>query len=358
MNLASVPHFDQWLGLWAMDPARLSALHAAAMGLDLHVHLPAAQAAAAQSQPGGWPLQMANGVAVVHLRGTLMKSQASFGTSTSTVLARRQIRDAADRHDVRAMLLFIESGGGTVAGTAELGDAIAAAGKQKPVWGYCEDLCGSAAYWAASQCLKVFANASAIVGSIGTYGVVYDSSGRAEREGIKVHVIRAGAFKGAGTPGTKVEAEHLAHFQKLVDGHNAMFTAAVAAGRRMTGKRVAELADGRAHLAGDALKLGLIDGVSTWEQTFQAISQLAAGQGPSPAAAGGSKTGARSMDAISQWEAAIQEKLDRSPRMTRGEAVRQVVREDPELHSNYLQEYNARIRDAAAARRRGSPAHR
>ena len=57
-------------------------------------------------------------------------------------------------------------------------------------------------YWSASQCTRIYANDMAIVGSIGTYGVVYDSSKMAEDVGIKVHVVRAGEMKGAGVAGT------------------------------------------------------------------------------------------------------------------------------------------------------------
>ena len=63
----------------------------------------------------------------------------------------------------------------------------------------------------ASQAGFVAANESALVGSIGTYGVIYDLSKRAENEGITVHIVRAGAFKGAGVPGAPVTDEQLAY---------------------------------------------------------------------------------------------------------------------------------------------------
>jgi signal peptide peptidase SppA len=347
-----IPYLENWLGTWAMEPGRMHALQAAVMGVDLHVHLPAAQAAAAQAAGAGLLTQVQAGVAIITLRGVMMKTQASIGPSTSTVLVRRQVRAAAERPDVQAILLVVESGGGTVAGTGELGADVAAAARQKPTLAYIEDVGASAAYWVASQATKVYANAAAIVGSIGTYGVVHDTSGRAEREGIKVHVVRAGAFKGVGTPGTKIDAAHLGEWQRLVDGQNAMFLAAVAAGRRMPTKRVAELADGRAHLAADAVKLGLIDGVATLDSTFQAIQQLGAA-GTLPPAAGKPK-GTRNMyaDAIQTWDDALQSKLDRNPKLTRSEAVRQVVREQPELHAEYLRQYNARIEEQRALARR------
>jgi protease-4 len=130
-------------------------------------------------------------VAVISLTGKLMKQQASMGGGTSTVQARRDIRAAASDPDIGAILLRIDSPGGTAAGTKELADEITAAKTKKPVWAYVEDMAASAAYWAASQASRIIANETALVGSIGTYGVVQDTSGMAAMEGVKVHVIRS-----------------------------------------------------------------------------------------------------------------------------------------------------------------------
>jgi protease-4 len=209
---------------------------------------------------------------MISLTGKLMKQQASMGGGTSTVQARRDIRAAASDPDIGAILLRIDSPGGTAAGTKELADEIAAAKAKKPVWAYVEDMAASAAYWAASQASRIIANETALIGSIGTYGVVQDTSGMAAMEGVKVHVIRAGAFKGAGTPGTEITAEHLTEMQRTVDGLNEYFLAGVTAGRSMlTAARVRELADGRAYLAAEAKTLGLIDAIGSFDQ---ALSEL------------------------------------------------------------------------------------
>jgi ClpP class serine protease len=79
------------------------------------------------------------------------------------------------------------------------------ANKKKPVTAYIEDLGASAAYWVASQAGKIYSNEPGFVGSIGTYLVVEDWSGAAEGAwASKVHVVKAGEFKGAGYPGTPV----------------------------------------------------------------------------------------------------------------------------------------------------------
>jgi len=268
-----IPYYEQWLGPWAILPDALTQTLELFRKTDLHIHLQ--QQAINQAARGSYR-QTAGDVAVISLTGKLMKQQASMGGGTSTVQARRDIRAAAADPDVGAILLRIDSPGGTAAGTKELADEIAAAKTKKPVWAYVEDMAASAAYWAASQAGRIIANETALVGSIGTYGVVQDTSGMAAMEGVKVHVIRAGSFKGAGTPGTEVTAEHLTEMQRTVDGLNEYFLSGVAAGRPMlTASRVRELADGRAYLAAEAKTLGLIDAIASFDRALSELQSQA-----------------------------------------------------------------------------------
>ncbi|MEK6247295.1 MAG: S49 family peptidase [Planctomycetales bacterium] len=167
----------------------------------------------------------------------------------------------------------MKSPGGTVAGTKELADEISAADKKKPVWSYCNDLCASAGYWGASHASKVFANDMAMVGSIGTFMVINDYSQMFQDAGVKVHVIRAGDFKGSGTPGTEVTEEHLAEWQSKVDQLNSFFTAGVKKYRGFSAKQITDIADGRVHIVKSAVDLGLIDGVQSLDKTLAALSK-------------------------------------------------------------------------------------
>jgi signal peptide peptidase SppA len=269
----NIPHLTEWLGDWAMEPDRFQAAYNTLMGMDLHLHMqtgPERAAAAAAQQAK--PINDGN-IAIVAIHGPMMKSVPSAEEGTSTVLARRKIRDAAADSNVSAILLHIDSPGGTVAGTGELAADVANAAKRKPVYAYIDDLGASAAYWVASQATKVYANPTAMVGSIGVYGVVHDLSARATMLGIKVHVIKAGAMKGAGVPGTEVSAELLAELQGRINTFNDFFIRGVASGRGLSLESVRALADGRVHIAGEALRLKLIDGVQALDETK---SQLAA----------------------------------------------------------------------------------
>jgi signal peptide peptidase SppA len=269
-------HLDQYFGVWAIEEGAFrSAINVfERFNLASHLASPAAQAVLTSDAParGRGYAVTEDGVGILRLDGPLMKHLSSLSAGTSTVLARRALRAMAADKQVRSILLVIDSPGGTAAGTKDLADDVAAAAAVKPVHAFIEDLGASAAYWIASRASKVFAGEGALVGSIGTFAVVEDSSAEAAQLGVKVHVIRAGAHKGAGVPGTEVTPEQLAELQRIVNGINDHFLAGVSAGRKLSAERVRELADGRVHLARDAAGLGLIDGVSTFDQVLAALA--------------------------------------------------------------------------------------
>ena len=268
---------DQYFGLWAVEDSRFLAMLDRVAKLDLAEHVrvelagPGARgegreaARAAAEIRAGEETQ----IAVIDIQGTLTKRGSSLSAGGSMIRLRQAVRRAAQDSDVDAIVLRIDSPGGTVSGTADLAKEVARASQQKPVVAYVEDLTASAAYWIASQAGKVFANdRTAWIGSIGTYMGLYDYSGMAGQEGVKAVVIRSGEFKGAGFPGTEITAEQQDYWQTLVDKTQVEFSAAVAAGRKLSAAKVAQLADGRVHMAEDARALGLIDGIQTFEETL------------------------------------------------------------------------------------------
>lgn len=274
---ATVPNLADYFGVWAIaeEVFRGWAQHVGEINLYAHVvaHQTPEKMAEASARAGASfdviPGSKGSGdIALVQLSGSLMKSVGSMTAGTSTIAARRQIRQAAQNEDVAGILLVIDSPGGTVSGTQELADDVAAAALKKPVYVQIEDLGASAAYWVASQGTQIAANRTGQVGSIGTFMVVNDLSALAAKEGVKVHVIRAGDFKGAGVPGTEVTGAQLTEWQRTVTALNEHFLAGVARGRKMSPDAVRQLADGRVHIAEEARAKGLIDAVQSLDQTL------------------------------------------------------------------------------------------
>lgn len=258
-----VPCFSRltdYVGLWSIEPNAALFMREQLLRIDLRQHVeaepePLRSAVEKIQGPAG------KSIAVVKLNGLLMKSQSSMG-GTSTVQARRDIRQAVADSDVGGILLAIDSPGGTVAGTDDLASEVRAAKKTKPVWAHIEDLGASAAYWVASQADRVTANSpTALVGSIGTLQVIHDMSGAAEKAGVRTLVFGTGALKGLGTPGSKITDEQAQHVQGLVNSVQNSFDNAVKAGRGLTAAELSAVRHGGVMTATEAKKAKLIDAV-------------------------------------------------------------------------------------------------
>lgn len=201
-----------------------------------------------------------SGVALIEINDQLTKGATSFG-GTSNIRVRQAMRMAAADSRVKGVMLMIDSPGGTVAGQKPMADEIMRTAKIKPVHAHAEDSMHSAALWAGVSASYVTASPLTEIGSIGVVATVADYSEQFEKQGVKVHTISTGDYKGAFTPGTEVTDDMIAQVQSRVDELNKFFVGAVASGRKMRREKVERLATGEDWLASDAKDLGLIDAV-------------------------------------------------------------------------------------------------
>ncbi len=260
---------------WAMEPQHLrDRANAIAAALE---HVPAeslralAQQRALVAPPAGGErkrYKMRGTVAHIPIAGVMLKEVPCifelFGMQACSTADTREIFEAAVLdEDVTAIVLDIDSPGGSMAGVQELADAVYAARGLKPVTARISDLCASAAYWVASQAETVVANETAMVGSIGVYSVMEDSSAAFAAHGVKVHVVRSHELKGAGVDGDSITEAQLQDAQRVIDGAADLFVAAVSRGRGLDAGTVRELATGQVWFAGQARDSRLIDGLAS-----------------------------------------------------------------------------------------------
>lgn len=209
-----------------------------------------------------------DGIVVIEVSGPMIKGGSKYG-GANTLALRKAIRATTQDSTVEGIMLLVDSPGGTVAGTDELAQDVATAATVKPLHAHIDDLGASAAYWVASQASRISATRTSEIGSIGTLAVIEDVSEAAANEGIKVHVISTGAFKGAGVPGTPITDEHLAYLQERVNQLNETFVMSVARGRGKHVQTVKEKwGDGKVWLAGQAQEMGLIDNVESFDDAM------------------------------------------------------------------------------------------
>lgn len=270
-----IPVFNRlsdYFGVWLLEPRAAHGLYHLARSMDLTAHV---RSALAQPQRVETPLQLLPGrgksqIGLVAITGTMMKGQSSLG-GTSTIAARRAIRQAAADPNVSGILLALDSPGGTSAGTADLAADVRAASRKKPVYAQIEDTAASAAYWVASVCDAVFANApTALVGNVGTYLLMEDTSKANEEAGVKEIAFSSGPLKVFGG-GLGIDDAQAAHTQGIVDAIQQEFTKAVKSGRGLSEGRMEKVLSGAIFPAGEAKALGLIDGIQSMDVTLDRL---------------------------------------------------------------------------------------
>ena len=186
-------------------------------------------------------------------------------TISGVITEQRPLIDAvaalADDDDTKALIVFIDSPGGSVAGGEEFYSAISRVAAKKPVVAVMGGLAASAGYMVAMPAQRIFAREATLTGSIGVLLETGEVSGLLSRLGITADAITSGPLKDQPSYTHPMTPQGRAVMQGLVMDMYDQFVGMVAAGRHMDPDRVRELADGRAYTGRQALKLGLIDAI-------------------------------------------------------------------------------------------------
>jgi len=125
---------------------------------------------------------------------------SALGFETSSETFAGWLEDLAANADVGAIVIDVDSPGGTAAGLSGVTDKIYALRGKKPIIAVASDLMASAAYYLGSAADEVIADPDSLTGSIGTIGVHVDWSAALEKAGLKVTMIYAGKYKSEGNP--------------------------------------------------------------------------------------------------------------------------------------------------------------
>ena len=189
------------------------------------------------------------------------------------------IRDAGRDPNVKALVVSINSPGGTVSGGESLHRAIAGVAGKKPVVAVMGGLAASAGYMVAMPASRVFARESTVTGSIGVLMETGEVSGLLEKLGVTAEAITSGPLKDQPSLTKPLTAKGREVLHEIVTDLYDQFVGMVAAGRRMDPDAVRALADGRAYTGRQALKLGLIDAIGDetdareWLQANKGVSR-------------------------------------------------------------------------------------
>ncbi|WP_424812835.1 signal peptide peptidase SppA [Roseococcus sp. YIM B11640] len=184
------------------------------------------------------------------------------GTITDDERLLRRLHEAREDDRIRAVLVVIDSPGGTVAGGEGLHRAISALrAAGKPVVAVMGATAASAGYMVALPAERIFAREATLTGSIGVILQSFEVSDLMGRLGLRAESLTSGPLKDQPSPFRPLTEEGRAALSAVVRDMYDQFVAMVVAGRRMPEAEVRRLADGRVMTGRQAVAAGLVDAI-------------------------------------------------------------------------------------------------
>ena len=222
---------------------------------------------------GAFVEQNIGNVAMIKVDGIIMSQGTStFGTQVSTSEDIVKFIEEADKNEaIKAIIVEINSPGGTPVASAEIADALKAVNKTKVAW--IREVGASGAYWVASSTDVIVAHPLSITGSIGVLGSYLEFSGLMQDYNVSYERFVYGKYKDLGTPYKKLSDDEKSLLQSKIDKIGEYFIAEVAKNRNMPVEKVKELATGEFYLGEEAKNLGLIDELGGKEKAYEIVKQ-------------------------------------------------------------------------------------
>jgi len=222
-------------------------------------------------------------VLMVEVDGLITESSQEadfFGTIEEGMVSRvREELDRAREDDqIKALVLRINSPGGTVTGSDLLRHEILRFKRERgvPVVAQLMGVAASGGYYVAVAADEIVAQPTTITGSIGVIFSGFNLSGLMEKLGIEDQTLKTGAFKDAGSMTRPMRPEEREQLQSVIDDFHARFVEVVSKGRKnLPAEQVRSLADGRIFSANQALEAGLVDRIGSVDGTIAGARRLA-----------------------------------------------------------------------------------
>lgn len=198
-------------------------------------------------------------VAVVTVAGTIQDGDAPAGTAGGDTIA-RIINKAVDSERYKALVLRVDSGGGSAMASERIRLALAdAKAKGLPVVASMGDVAASGGYWVTTAADKVFAEPSTITGSIGVFGIFPTIERTLAKVGLTTDGVATTPLSGQPSMAAGTNPAFDAIVQRGVEDIYSRFVQLVSTARHLTPQRVDEIGQGRVWDGGTAHQIGLVD---------------------------------------------------------------------------------------------------
>ena len=190
------------------------------------------------------PEDVENQIAVVYAEGEIVDGYGAIDNVGGERLA-EMLRDLRSNPNVLAIVLRVNSPGGSVFASEQIRRELELAARDLPVVVSMGDVAASGGYWISTPAQRIFADSTTVTGSIGVFGVLPNLEALGNKIGVSTAGITSAPFAELGTMRRPQTPQELAVFQKSVDKIYERFTLLVAQSRKLPQARVKELAEGR-----------------------------------------------------------------------------------------------------------------
>ncbi len=204
-------------------------------------------------------------VAIVNLTGTILSSREIVS----------ELQTVAENRSVKAIVLRVDSPGGGVAASQEIYEEVKSISDTiKPIVVSMGSLAASGGYYVSCGATRIVADPGTITGSIGVIAMFPNYAKLMTKLGLQMDVIKSGKYKDSGSPFRPMTEQDMKYFQGVVDNSYEQFLNVVAENRKLPVDKLKKFADGRVFTGEQALKLGLIDTLGSFEDAIKIAAHL------------------------------------------------------------------------------------
>ena len=219
-------------------------------------------------------------IAIYYAYGDIVDSETggmmSSGHSIVGKTVCQDLEDLMEDDDVKAVVLRINSGGGSAYASEQIWHYVEMLKKKKPVVVSMGGMAASGGYYISSGANWIVAEPTTLTGSIGIFGMFPDMSELlTQKLGVKFDEVKTNRHSAFGTPARPFNEEEMRYLNKYIDRGYNLFRQRVAQGRKMKVENVEKIAQGRVWLGQDALKIKLVDELGGLDKAIAKAAQLA-----------------------------------------------------------------------------------
>lgn len=221
------------------------------------------------------PASAGKQIGVVTIAGTIVDGEAGPGTAAGDTIS-GLIYDALDNKDLQALVVRVDSPGGSVMASEKIRLAIEAAkAKEIPVIVSMANLAASGGYWVSLPADVIFAEPSTITGSIGIFGVIPSAQAGLAKIGVNADGVKTTPLSGEPDvlSGFSPEFDRVA--QSAIENGYREFVTRVATSRKKTPQQIDAIAQGRVWAGGTARQIGLVDRYGSMDEALAEAAKRA-----------------------------------------------------------------------------------